>query len=366
MNFSLKYILTLLAFIRLALSTEIAVLGYHNFSNELEETEMRVKTDKFRQQMQALKSLNIKVISLDEFQQWKSGRLELPLHCALITIDDGWKAVYTDAFPILKEFEYPFTLYLYKNYIQSGNASLTTEMIKEMQENGASLGSHSVSHPLPSVYKAKKDQGTQTYLDFLENEFRESKRFLEATFQTEIYSYVYPGGYIEPLMLPISENEGYELLFTINEGKVTLDSDNQQLPRYMILGTYDQKFQKATTFKGQSREEALPGALIQDFSLPVSPKHNSIIDTRRPTISIDCKKAKINPETVTLKLSGIGVLPTIYNNETGILSWQVNRRLRHPSQTVHITYQDPTTLKNTSKMWNFRINTKALYLPKTN
>ncbi len=51
----------------------------------------------------------------------------------LITMDDGWKSTYTDAYPILKEFGYPFTVFLYTNYIDGGTSALTSKMIKEMQ-----------------------------------------------------------------------------------------------------------------------------------------------------------------------------------------------------------------------------------------
>ncbi|UQT43947.1 polysaccharide deacetylase family protein [Akkermansia muciniphila] len=33
----------------------------------------------------------------------------------MITIDDGWKSVYTDAYPILKETGFPFTIFPYTN-----------------------------------------------------------------------------------------------------------------------------------------------------------------------------------------------------------------------------------------------------------
>ena len=77
--------------------TRVAILGYHDFSRTLPATEMRMNTDVFRAQMQALKASGVPVISMKEFLEWKLGSRQLPAKCVMITIDDGWKSVYTDA-----------------------------------------------------------------------------------------------------------------------------------------------------------------------------------------------------------------------------------------------------------------------------
>ena len=137
----------------------VSVLGYHDFSETEPETAMRIHTTKFRKQMETIRQLGITVISLEEFAAWKSGGKDIPEKSILLTFDDGWKSVYTDAFPILKEFGYPYTLYLYKNYVDGGGKALTTPMIREMIEAGATIGSHSVSHPYPVAFKSCRKKG---------------------------------------------------------------------------------------------------------------------------------------------------------------------------------------------------------------
>ena len=63
-------------------------------------------------------------------------------------------------FPILKEFGYPYTLFLYKNYVDGGGKALTTPMIQEMINAGATIGSHSVSHPYPAHRQKFPQKGT--------------------------------------------------------------------------------------------------------------------------------------------------------------------------------------------------------------
>ena len=104
---------------------------YHDFSSTKDATEMLISTGKFRRQMQAIKDLGLNVISLEDFTALKRGEKTIEDRSVLITIDDGWKSIYTDAFPILKEMGFPFTVFLYTNYINGGSNALTTSMIKK-------------------------------------------------------------------------------------------------------------------------------------------------------------------------------------------------------------------------------------------
>ena len=64
---------------------QISVLGYHDFTVDEEETEMRIRADKFRKQMELIKQLGITVISLEDFHAWKQGKKKLPEKCMMIT-----------------------------------------------------------------------------------------------------------------------------------------------------------------------------------------------------------------------------------------------------------------------------------------
>ena len=47
--------------------TRVSVLGYHEFSSSLAPSQMRIRTATFKKQMEALKSLRLPVISLQDF-----------------------------------------------------------------------------------------------------------------------------------------------------------------------------------------------------------------------------------------------------------------------------------------------------------
>ncbi len=347
--------------------SRVAVLGYHDFSETAKETAMRIHTSKFRKQMETIRQLGIPVISLQDFLAWKRGEKSIPEKSILLTFDDGWKSVYTDAFPILKEFGYPFTLYLYKEYIDSGGRSLSSPMVQEMIKSGATLGSHSVTHPYPHVFKSYQKKGPDAYDAFLRKEMGESKRFLEAQFGMKVTTYAYPGGYFTDDMLPLAKEFGYADLFTVIPGKVKRSTADITMPRYMILGNYDKVFELATTFR-EGGSSGVAGSLTgttQPTPYPVSPEPGSVINTRLPVISADLSKvANIDATKLVMKISGFGEVPANFDSKTGKYSWQINRRLRQPTCQVSVTWKDTAgkTPENPLR-WSFQIDRSSAYLP---
>lgn len=345
----------------------VTVLGYHDFSATASETAMRINTSKFRKQMEAIHQLGFPVISMADFTAWKDGKKEIPAKAVVITVDDGWKSTYTDAFPILKEFGYPFTLYLYKNYVDGGGKALTTAMIREMMKHGATIGSHSVSHPFPQTVKASRKRGPETYDKFLNIEMGESKRFLESKFGETVKTYAYPGGYYTEEMLTKAGQLGYTHLFTVHPGKVKRTIPNEVLPRYIILGNYDKIFDFALTFRDS--QTVMPARsvtdLMQKLPFPVKPQPGAIINSRLPVISVDLSKAEnIDPATLIMQVAGFGEVPASYDIERKILLWEVNRRLRHPVCQVQVTWKDAAgKATETPLKWSFQIDREAAYQP---
>jgi len=300
----------------------VSVLGYHDFSNSKPNTEMRIQTNKFRKQMSALKNLGKPIITMEEFVKWKRGEGTLPPQCFLVTIDDGWKTVYTEAYPVLKEYKIPFTLFLYKKYVSGGSRALTKEMIDEMLASGlCSIGSHSVTHPIPSVFRAAAKKGPDENNKFLLEEFGESKIFLEKTFGRPIPTYAYPGGFITEAMYPVAKEVGYEFLFSVNPGMTQRDSENLTLPRYIILGDKDGIFRIATTF--------------------------------RPT------------ESIVMRVSGFGKVPATWDSENQTSSWRVNRSLRAPQYEVSLQWRLKGNREFELPMrWTFQVDLEAGYQPR--
>ncbi|MDX1680513.1 MAG: polysaccharide deacetylase family protein [Akkermansiaceae bacterium] len=341
----------------------VSVLGYHDFTTDEPETEMRIRADKFRRQMQLIRQLGITVISLEDFHAWKQGKKAIPEKSILITVDDGWKSFHEIAHPILKEFDYPYTLFLYKDYVDGGGRALTTPMIREMVKEGATIGSHSVSHPYPVAFKQQERKGEEAYLKFLRTEMGESKRFLERRFRTPITTYSYPGGYVTEEMLPLVSELGYDYAFTTQPGKVKRSDDNNALPRFMILGNYDRVFDFAVDYS-EGGSPLTHSSLLEKPDFPVTPTAGMVIPDRLPTISVDLSAVEnLDPDSLEMRVSGFTKVPASFDPETGLFSWQVNRPLRAPSCEINVTWRDLAGEPQEKPLrWGFQIDREAAYL----
>jgi peptidoglycan/xylan/chitin deacetylase (PgdA/CDA1 family) len=342
----------------------VAILGYHDFSPTLKETEMRINTKKFRAQMQFLKDQGLSVVSMADFTAWKQGKKAIPARSVVITIDDGWSSVYTDAFPILKEFGYPFTIFLYTKYVDVQGRSMSVAMIKEMQKHGATIGNHSASHPYPATIKNQQRKGPKPYAEYLDREMGDSQKFLEKTFGQVITTYCYPGGFHTEEMFEMGVKYGYDHMFTVLPGKIKRSTDDRTLPRYVILGTYDRIFELATEFRDASAAP-LGTAPKQTTPYPVTPEAGSIINSRLPNISIDLSTVTdIDPQSLVMRVGGFGDVPAVLDPETKQFHWQVNRRLRDEVCQVSVSWKgsDKKTAAPVVR-WTFTIDKEAAYQP---
>lgn len=348
--------------------TRVSVIGYHVFSDTQSATQMLIPTKKFREQMIRVKESGIPVITLDQFLKWRKGEGTLPPQCILITMDDGWKSVYTDAFPIMKELKLPFTIYLYQQYVDGGGRALTTPLIKELQSSGlVTIGCHSATHPFPGTVKKFARQGPDAYEKFLRKEIGLSKKFLEEKFGQKVTTYAYPGGYHTEEMHLLADEYGYDNLFTVIPGKVSRDSPLHALNRYIILGNNDNAFEAAMTFRGGTLAAATPGmAALPTTPYPVSPPPGALIESRLPTISADLTDVPdLDPESLVMRVGGFGEVPATFDPKNQTLAWKVNRPLRQPACQVTVHWKQKDTKTSEKPMiWSFRLDYTSAYLPR--
>lgn len=64
-----------------------------------------------------------------------------------ITLDDGHKAVYDLAYPVLKKHNVPFTLFITINYLDTPRYITTAELLEMAADPLCTIGAHTYSHP---------------------------------------------------------------------------------------------------------------------------------------------------------------------------------------------------------------------------
>lgn len=344
--------------------TRVAVLGYHNFSKTKPVTEMLMRTEDFRRQMERIRDAGLRVISMKEFLAWRLGELQLPPKCVLITLDDGWKSVYTDAFPILKEFGYPFTVFLYTKYLTGKGDSMTPEMVREMQAHGATVGSHSTSHYYPKTWKNAEATSEATYTAMMDMEIGASQKKLSELFGP-INTYCYPGGYVTPGMLERLPGYGYIAAFSIVPGKVSITDDVWQIHRYMIFGTNPSIFDRAINFdtdsaaaRTQSEQNAQKLSPVPPF--PVFPQPNSTSGSDIPAISAQLggMPGGVDISSVRMQVSGFGRVPAKVDPTNLSVGWVPPFRIYLPTVSVRLTWKSNDGATHKAE-WFFHVDPKV-------
>ena len=146
---------------------------------------------------------------------------------AALCFDDGYEDVFTLSFPILKEMNIPFTLFLNSAALDTPGF-LSSESVKSMIASGlCSLGSHGVHHI---------DLDKMTFEEARE-ELIESKTDLERLFSVEVLDYAYPHGiYTQEILRFLKKNRVFTYAFSVSKAHVNPFSKRFKIPRINIDG----------------------------------------------------------------------------------------------------------------------------------
>jgi peptidoglycan/xylan/chitin deacetylase (PgdA/CDA1 family) len=95
-------------------SQRLLILAYHGISLDDEhewDASLYMKAELFRRRMQLLKDSSCTVLPLAEATKRLYAN-DLPDRCVALTFDDGNYDFYKEAYPVIKEFDFPVTVYL--------------------------------------------------------------------------------------------------------------------------------------------------------------------------------------------------------------------------------------------------------------
>ncbi len=189
-----------------------------------------VRVSEFENQMKYLSENGYTPIFASEIAEAK--KYAKPV---IITFDDGYTDVYTNAFPILKKYNLKANIYMISAWI-NGEVYMTTDMTKEMSASPLiEVGSHTVDHKSLATLSTAQ----------IETELKDSKEALEQMLGTEIKVLAYPKGSYDSRVMNIAKKY-YKYALSTNNGKENPSNLNKYaLNRiYVYRGTSVEEFKK--------------------------------------------------------------------------------------------------------------------------
>ena len=163
--------------------------------------EYRVLPQDFDAQLAYLKQNGYTVISFESLidAMISTSTVAPPSKSVVITFDDGWENQYENAFPILKKYGDTATFFVFTNGMGS-KGFMTWAQLREMQDAGMDIESHSVSHPYLFAIANLTD---------LWKEIEGSKELITAHLGKSPDLFAYPFGLFNDLDVAMLKTAGY-------------------------------------------------------------------------------------------------------------------------------------------------------------
>jgi len=342
-------------------SAQVVVFGYHRFESKVHRPDTEITPEAFEAQMQELQDKKIAVIGMQDFLAWKRGEKSIPSRAAIITIDDGWKTTYDVAWPILKKFNYPFTLFIYTEGIRGGKygggAAMSWEQLAEMRDAGIDIEAHSATHQdlrKPYDKSTRRKLNPEEYNQWLDSEVGGSKATLEQKLGIKVNCFAVPFGYYNDRVKEATKKANFEAVFTVYGQKLTYGSPSDSLGRYMIEANKPKVFEDAIGFGGSSSGGAAPVETIPLGSINPQPADGSTASSK-PLIKANLGAiGGIAPDSVKMRVSGLGLVPAKYDAASKTISYQVTQPLHGDACSVIL--EAKIGEKKAEAQWSFNLN----------
>lgn len=204
----------------------VPIIMYHQvLLNPKPEYRLGVSVKALKRQLHFLKRNHYNVVPLEELADLIKNKRKIPPRTIAITFDDGYKDNYTNAFQILKKYNFPVTIFVIVEEIDRPDR-LSWDEIKMMQDSGFIVfGSHAQG-PEPLINLKSEEE--------LKKQIFYSKKILEEKLQHPVNTFSYPEGRFNSHIRQLVIDAGYQAAVTTNPGNIYPNDDIFALKRLRI------------------------------------------------------------------------------------------------------------------------------------
>ncbi len=255
------------------------VFTYHRFG-ESAYPSTNITLDQFDAQLDFLEENNYRIIPLSALVKAIHEKQTLPDKTVVLSVDDAYLSIYTEAYPRLKSRGLSITVFVNTDPVdQKLAAYLSWEQMREMKSNGIEFSNHGSSHDNLRLKKIGESHAMWRKRVIKDIEHAQKRLQLELGSDTnsapKLFSYPY--GEFNGDLTQVVSKLGYTA-FGQQSGAIGYSSDTNVLPRFPMA----EKFSSLKQFSVKAA--ALP--------MPINK-----ITPEEPELGID------NPPSLTLHLN---------------------------------------------------------------
>ena len=247
----------------------VPILTYHNIGYGHDG--FYVSPENFTKQMGYIKKNGYEVITLDELIRGIKDKKGFKRNKVVITFDDGYKDNFEYAYPVLKRFDFPATIFIITDLIDKSSMGVLKKFlnwneviaiskekitfgghtyiftmanhirgeekkflnwneVRIMSKDGVFFGAHTKSHFYLGSWLLKDDE-------IALEEIAGSKKAIEQKIGMPVDYFCYPGGGFNAKAKELVIQAGYKGACTTNRGFAKFNSDVYELKRIKITNS---------------------------------------------------------------------------------------------------------------------------------
>lgn len=212
----------------------VPILMYHYISAPPEDADairldLSLPPEKFEEHLIWLKENGYQTITLEDLVLALQTGYPLPEKPVIITLDDGYRDAYTNAYPLLQKYGMKATVFVITRLLDENNINfITWDMAAEMSQHGINIESHSVDHPDLSKLSAES----------VMSQLRDSRMAIEAHTHQEVRILCYPAGAYNGMVIDLLPAAGYWAGTTTAQGIDHSNTNLWELTRVRIRGYF--------------------------------------------------------------------------------------------------------------------------------
>lgn len=199
----------------------VPVLMYHEIVAG--PNSLYVAPEELAGQLQWLKENGYTAITLKQLYDYYTEGKPVPAKPVVLTFDDGYSSYYWNALPLLKQYEWPGTLFVITGFVGE-RGYMTWDQVREAARQGTEIGSHTVRHPSLEQVSGER----------LVGEIAGSRNKLESELGQTIEFFCYPAGKWNEETLRVTREAGYLGAVTTKPGMAGVDQDLYRWQRIRI------------------------------------------------------------------------------------------------------------------------------------
>lgn len=285
---------------RLATAAEHAViLVYHHVADDTPAS-TSVTPATFERHLDYLADNGYRVRPLPDVLERLQAGEPVPDNTVVITFDDAYRSVHSEAWPRLRERGWPFSVFVSTRYIDQGLSNyMDWGQLRELEgAEGVTLGNHTHSHP--HLVRRGAGEGEAAWAERVRGEIRTAQQRLEEKAGGAARILAYPYGEFSPALKELVAEMDFRAL-SQHSGPVGSGTDALAVPRFPMAAG----FAAMESFRTKVATRPLPVRAARPTNgVEVTAGEGP------PEVVLELGEGEFNPQEIACYSGGQGRIPS--------------------------------------------------------